>query len=167
VGSLTQAASANSCPTVFDRDHEAVDGATIDTRAGPATESVELLQPDVVLLLLGGNDLRRQPVDEVADELESFIGDMQAASPDVAVFVAQLPPCRTALTASEGIPALNEAIASFSRLSTEQSLVTVVDMNTDFSVEDLADSRHPNDAGDQEMARRWMAAMLDADVIAA
>ena len=45
VGSLTQAASANTCPTVFDRDHEAVNGATIDIRAGPATESVELLQP--------------------------------------------------------------------------------------------------------------------------
>jgi hypothetical protein len=49
VGAFTQPAIACTCSTEFDRDHEAVSGATINARAGPALESVELLQPDVAL----------------------------------------------------------------------------------------------------------------------
>jgi len=168
VGSLTSVpASDYDCSTEFDRDHEAVNGATIDTRAGPAVESVELLQPDVALVLLGENDLVRQSPTEVADELASLVEDLQAASPDIMILVAQYTPCQSTSSWCQNMPAFNDAIESFARLSTEQSSVTVVDMFTDFSLDGLQDSAHMNDAGAAEMARRWMAALTDSGAIGA
>jgi lysophospholipase L1-like esterase len=169
VGALTQPASAYTCPTEFDRDHEAVNGATIDDRAGPALESVELLQPDVALITLGANDvIGGQPPTEVADELASFIQDLQVAQPDMTILVAQYTPCGySSAWCQEGFPALHDAIEPMADLSTARSTVIVVDMFTDFSLDDLADAAHPNDSGDEEMAGRWMAALTDSGVVEA
>jgi len=122
----------------------------------------------VTLVLLGAGDIRLdgQPVNEVVDELVSFIEDLQATSPDITILVAQLMPCNSTETACQELwPAFNDAIASFGRLSTDRSSVTVVDMYTGFSLDDLPDGFHPNDAGDQEMARRWMKALQEAGVV--
>lgn len=168
VGSLTSgAAEEYNCATEFDLDHEAVNGASIDTRAEPATESVELLQPDVALVLLGGNDVNSQSPDEAADELASLVEDLQAAQPDITILVAQYSPCRSSAAWCENMPPFNEAIASFASLSTERSSVMVVDMFTDFSLDGLQDAVYLNDAGAEEMARRWMAALTDSGAIEA
>ena len=50
-------------------------------------------------------------------------------------------------------------------LSAGRSTVIVVDMFTDFSLDDLADAALPNDSGDEEMARRWMTALTNSGVI--
>lgn len=169
VGANSPPASNYTCPTEFDTDHEARSGASIDDRAGPAIESVGLLGPDVALVLLGAGDIRldRQPVDEAADELASFVEDLQATSPDITILVTQLMPCvSTEAACQEGWPAFNDAIASLRRLSTDRSTVTVVDMYTGFSLDDLLpDGFHPNDAGDQEMAGRWMRALQEAGAV--
>ena len=159
------------CPTEFDMDHEAAFGGRINEIADPALASVEALQPDVALVLLGGNDLRFQTRDDAPNELASFVEDLQAASPDLTILVAQLLPCvpdwRTAEERCEEFtPAFNEAIASFGELSTATSTVTVVDMHTGFSVDLISDDGvHPTDAGDEEMARRWMAALAESGAI--
>ncbi|NNC92328.1 MAG: hypothetical protein HKN80_07515, partial [Acidimicrobiia bacterium] len=44
-------------------------------------------------------------------------------------------------------------------LSTGQSLVVVVDMESGFGLDNLRDHVHPTDAGDEIMATRWMAAL--------
>lgn len=62
-------------------------------------------------------------------------------------------------------PAFNDAIAGFSSLSTDESSVTVVDMATGFSRDYLRDSFNPNDAGDEFLAGRWMAALQEAGAI--
>jgi hypothetical protein len=59
----------------------------------------------------------------------------------------------------------NDAIASFAELSTDDSSVIVVDMETGFSLDDLRDPWHPTEAGDEIIARRWMDALQDAGVI--
>jgi hypothetical protein len=168
VGSLDQPANSYTCPTDFDRDHEAVSGASVDQRSGPALEAVELLAPDVALITLGANDVAgNQPGAEVADELESFVRDLQDVQPDMTILVAQNPPCSSSTAwCQEEWPALNEAIASFDGLSTDRSTVMSVDMFTDFSLDDL-EGVHPNDAGDEEMARRWMTALTESGVVEA
>lgn len=169
VGSNEPPASLYACPTEFDTGHEARLGGSIDDLSGPAVESVALLRPDVALVLLGASDIRldRQPVDEAADELASFVEDLQATRSDITILVAQLMPCASTETVcQEGWPAFNDAIASFGRLSTDRSAVAVVDMYTGFSLNDLLpDGFHPNDAGDQEMARRWMSALEEAGAV--
>lgn len=166
VGSLTQPASAYTCPTEFDRDHEGVNGSSIRQRAETVTESVEQLQPDVALVLYGANDLDARPPDEVVDEYASFVAGMQEANHDITILVAQYPPCRSSSAwCEETWPAFNDAIASFDRLSTDDSSVIVVDMSSGFSLDLLHDSAHPTDAGYEEMARRWMAALRESGVL--
>lgn len=164
VGSRTQPASAYTCSTEFDRDHEAFSGASITQLGDAAIESVGSLQPAVALVLLGGNDLERQSPADVADELASFVGDLQAARPDLTVLVAQYPACLPT-PGCEINMAFNDEIADFARLTTDESTVLVVDMYTDFSLDNLHDAYHPNDAGDEEMARRWMSALTDSGAI--
>jgi len=169
VGELNSPADTYTCPTEFDRDHEGISGATISQRAGPALDSVERLQPDVALVLLGANDIGgQQAPNEVAEELASFVQDLQNAQPDVAILVAQLPPCRSSSEwCQENWPAYNDEIATFARLSTDRSPVIVVDMFTDSPLEYIVDSVHPNDAGGEEMARRWMTALVDSGSVSA
>jgi lysophospholipase L1-like esterase len=168
VGSLTQPASAYTCPTEFDRDHEAVSGATIDRPPDAALDTVESVQPDVALVLLGTNDLvgQQEPA-EVAAELEGFVRDVQRAQPDITILVGQLPPCGYSSDwCQQGWPAFNDEVASFGRLSTDRSTVTVVDMFSDFDLDEAtAVAGHPNAAGDEEMARRWMDALTESGAI--
>ena len=167
VGSFDPPAADFTCPAEFDRHHEAISGVSVNQHAPQAIESAELLQPDVALVLLGAADIfNGQPADEAADELAEFIGDLQATRPDITILVGQYTPCRsTSSWCEESWPALNDAIASFADLSTEGSSVVVVDMFTGFSMDYLVDSAHPNDDGDEEMARRWMTGLREAEVI--
>lgn len=168
VGSKAPSASLYTCPAEFDLDHEAVSGATIRDRSEPAIESVKLLQPDVALIHLGSNDLRQGRSDEAPADLASLIEGLQVASPDITILVAQIIPCRaTTWDCGEAFPAFNDAIASFSSLSTDRSTVVVVDMYSDFDLDDLTDDVHPSAAGEEEMARRWMAALEESGVVEA
>ncbi len=156
-----------ACPTVFDEDHEALWGAHIQDVVVDVTASVEVLQPDVALVHLGTNDLSHgQGPAGTADELESFVAGLQAVSPDITILVAQIIPCDTpAVWCTEDLPAFNDAVASFAGLSTDDSSVIVVDMETGFNLSDLRDALHPTDAGDEIMANRWMIALQEAGVI--
>ncbi len=161
------------CPVVFDQDHEGWWGYTVDQVIDSGvTASVEDLQPDVALIHLGTNDLYySQGPTSTAEELESFITGLQAVSPDITILVAQIIPCNPGpvpeygTKCSEETPAFNDLLASFTGLSTDESSVIVVDMETDFSLNDLRDKWHPTDAGDEIMAGRWMKALQDAGVI--
>lgn len=155
------------CPNPFDHDHEGWWGRKVDDLIDDVTASVEVLQPDVALVHLGTNDLYylEGPV-ETAEELESFITGLQAVSPDITILVAQIIPCdRTSQDCADDLPAFNDIIASFASLSTDRSLVAVVDMETGFSLGDLRDPWHPADAGDEIIASRWMTALQEAGVI--
>lgn len=178
VGSQAEPYSGSEygCTAAFDEDHEAYAGGTIGVVGIIAMPSVKDLQPDVALVLLGGVDIiwrGRDPADS-ASALESLITDMQLVKPDITILVAQITPCATeqpiadyaARCAAEDIgPVFNDAIASFTSLSTDESEVIVVDLNTGFSLDYLRDGWHPTDAGDQLIACRWMKALEDAGLI--
>jgi lysophospholipase L1-like esterase len=176
VGSLSEPPDGEpyGCPVVFDQDHEGWLGYRVDQVIDEVTPRVEVLQPDVALIQLGTNDLaQRQGPVGTADELESFVTDLQAAVPDITVLVAQITPCddrRGGLPdprpyCSDDLPAYNDAIASFASLSTDESSVIVVDMETGFDVSDLRDPWHPSDAGDEVIASRWMTALQESGVM--
>jgi hypothetical protein len=174
VGSLSAPAFGEpyGCPNAFDEDHEGWWGLRVDQVIGRVTPSVENLQPDVALIHLGTNDIDQgQGPESTAAELESLITGLQAVSPDITILVAQIIPCDPGPVAaagtdcSEDLPALNNLIAGFADLSTDESRVVVVDMYTGFTLDDLQDGRHPNDTGNQIMARRWMAALQDAGLL--
>lgn len=157
------------CPTDFDPDHEAWFGAVVGgMETQKMTESVKALQPDVALIHLGGTDVWRQgdPVG-AAERLESFITGLQAVNPDITLLVATMIPCRTPLPwCVEDYPVFNDAIASLGDLSTDESTVVVVDVNTGMST-DLLRSNNLSftDEGNEMMAARWMAALEESGAI--
>ena len=155
------------CPTDFDQDHEAAWGSVIRRLSDAATPSVETLQPDVALVLIGGNDLDlTQDPAIVAKDLETFIIGLQAVSPDLTVLVAQLMPCNMPLPkCSEPYAVVNDLIASFDRLSTDESSVVVVDLATGLDPDYYQDAVHMNEEGDKLLAGRWMTALQESGVI--
>lgn len=158
-----------TCPTDFDQDHEAWAGAAVGGfETDMMTASVEALQPDVALILFGGQDVWMTGDPQgTTERLELFITGLQAASPDITLLVASMIPCVTPLPwCTDGYPALNDAIASFGSLSTDESTVMFVDMHTGMST-DLLRSNNLSftDAGDEMMATRWMAALEESGVI--
>jgi len=154
------------CPSDFDQDHEAFWGTHIQRLADIATPSVETLQPDVALILIGGVDLDRNQPARVAEDLQTFIIGLQAVSPDITVFVSQLIPCNMPLPkCTDPYVAVNDLIASFGTLSTDESSVAVVDMATGLGPDYYQDAVHMNSAGDELVADRWMTALQDSGVI--
>ncbi|MBT8203245.1 MAG: hypothetical protein KJO87_08075, partial [Acidimicrobiia bacterium] len=108
-----------SCPSPFDQDHEGRWGQRVDEVTGAVVASVQSRQPDVVLIHLGTNDiLQGQGPAGTASELQSLIGSIQGANPDVTIFVAQIIPCDPVGGGGAGfgskctadLPALNDAI---------------------------------------------------------
>lgn len=176
VGDLSSPDGGGSygCPHAFDQDHEGRWGERVDEVADAVTSSVQSRQPDVALIHLGTNDiLQGQGAAETASELQSLIADLQSASPDITILVAQIIPCDPVGGRGSGfgtkctsdLPALNDLIGSFSRLSTAQSSVIVVDMESGFSLSNLRDHVHPTDVGDEIIASRWMAALQGSDLL--
>ena len=158
-----------TCPTDFDQDHEAWKRAIAGgMETEKMTESVEALQPDVALIQLGGTDVWRQndPLG-AAERLKLFITGLQVVNPDITLLVASMIPCNTPLPwCTEGYPALNDLIASFGSLSTDESTGMFVDMHTGMSTEFLRSNDLTfTDAGDEVMAGRWMVALEESGVI--
>jgi hypothetical protein len=158
-----------TCPTDFDQDHEAWLGARVGgLETDMMTESVEALQPDVALIHLGGYEVwKTGDPSGTAERLKVFITGLQAVSPDITLLVASMIPCNTPLPwCTEDYPALNDLIASFGSLSTDESTVLFVDMHTGVSTDLLRlNNLTFTDAGDQVMASRWMAALQESGAI--
>ncbi len=147
------------CPTDFDMDHEGRWGWRADEVDDAVAVSAQSLQPDVALVHLGTNDvLQGQQNSETLADLESLVTVLQEVSPATTILVAQIIPCGFPLCTTK-VPALNDGIASLSDLSTDESTVIVVDMETGYGLDKLRDGIHPDAAGDELMASRWMQAM--------
>ena len=174
VGGLSSPNGGGSYSCSFDQDHEGRWGQRVDEVSGAVTASVQARQPDVALIHLGTNDiLQGQGAAGTAAELQSLIQGLQGASPDITILVAQIIPCDPVGGGGSGfgskctsdLPALNDTIAGFGSLSTAQSSVIVVDMETGFGLGNLRDHVHPTDAGDEIIATRWMAALQSNGVL--
>ena len=86
----------------------------------------------------------------------------RAANPRVTVLLAQIIPVDQ-LRAATRIRALNGEIVKLGeRLHQDRSPVVVVDQHSGFDASiDTYDGVHPNAAGEDKMARRWLAALLE------
>lgn len=171
VGTLTRPHDGDEygCPWAFDQDHEGRWGWRVDEVLEEVEESAVALQPDVALVHLGTNDiLQRQGASDTAEELRALIDILRRARPDMAVVIAQVIPCEpsTGERCTVELPALNSLIAAMAAdLTTTQSPIIAVDMETGFSIDDLRDGVHPSDDGDRVMAERWLAALEALGVI--
>lgn len=138
-----------------------VDASYIDTWMTDA-------QPDVVLMLLGVNDVQfgaRSPAD-IIQSLRNIVSKMRAVNPSVHVFLARYPDVRPDLP---DVKTLNQMIPELAaELNTGQSRVTYVDHSVDdFNIDigaDTVDALHPNENGDARYANNWFRAMVEEGV---
>ena len=158
VGSLTTNYLGPNPNPDFDLDHEGRWGIKADEVLADLGTWLQGYTPDIVLLHLGTNDLKTETVQSTLDDLEDIVDELRVDNPNVSVLLAQIfpiqDPTRNALTnqLNAQIPALAAS------LDTPTSRVIVVDQNTgiDLATESY-DGKHPNLAGEEEMATKWFA----------
>ena len=141
----------------FDTDHAARWGMSFTDQDQPVGDLVAEFRPDVVVEMLGVNDLAWQDTgaEGLHDRIVHFIGEARAADPDVDVVVG-----RVAQTWLKDVPAANSRISDLpGELGTPDSRVAVAATDTGFRRRaDTWDWAHPDAAGEVKLA----AAVADA-----
>ncbi|KAL8735840.1 MAG: hypothetical protein Q9181_002669 [Wetmoreana brouardii] len=136
----------------------------INQIAAKAKEFQHNLDPNVILLHAGTNDLNSSPPvdpDHAPDRLGALIDQLIANGPDAVILVAQIIHSADA-NAEARFKKYNEAIPGLVEKRVKAShKVMVVDMRS-VTVGDLKDGLHPNDAGYQKMANLWFKAIQQA-----
>lgn len=135
----------------FDRDHAARWGMRLAGMQPPVGELVRTHRPDVVVELLGINDLvwGRAGPSEVEDRMSELVADARAADPGVDVVLGGLPQ-----TWFEGVSELNSRLADLAeRLDTDSSRVVTAATGEGF-IEgvDTYDAAHPSATGEVKVA---------------
>jgi len=119
---------------------------------------------DVALMMIGTNDvLGDRDTVAILDGYTAILGKLRSVSEDVRMLVAKVPPVTSSscpTSCKNALVALNGAIDGWvAAQTTNDSPIGIVDMYTDFSTSNLSDGLHLNDAGSQEIADRWYAAL--------
>lgn len=135
----------------FDTDHAARWGMGFATQEIPTRELVATYDPDVVVSMLGVNDLLWYggTPEQVASSSEQFVADVRSVSPDASVVLGQLP-----LLWRAEVPAYNEQVVQLAaRLDSPAARVVVARAPESF-VEgvDTYDPLHPSEVGEVKIA---------------
>lgn len=149
----------------FDVDHEGTGGATTE-------DIIAILQniltptnaPDVVLLGIGGNDLLGgSTAATTMNNVNTIIDILQENNAEVTIFLEQIAPALS----SEMTPAMTQLISEYNtslldvglQQTNSTSSIILVDMNTNWTDDYMADEVHYNEAGAKEIADRYMSAL--------
>ena len=117
--------------------------------------------PDVILLLIGTNDIHFEyEVAEAPNRVDALLESIRVLAPNARVIVSSLPPIQDP-TEDARIVAFNSALSSITQKhrAAGQS-VTLVDMHQAIGPKEMADMLNPNDAGYARMAQIWADAIL-------
>ena len=141
----------------FDTDHAARWGMKLDRMETPVADLVAAYHPDVVVELLGLNDLLydgRAP-GEVERMLRGFVADARSADPEVDVVLGAIPQRWVA-----GVPALDSALPAIAAdLDSSASRVVAGDIGAGFGPADVWDGGHPSATGEMKIAVSVAAAL--------
>lgn len=158
VGSLQ-----NGSEGLADTDHEGHSGWRIEQIHQMIRVWLNRSQPDIILLLIGTNDMAQgYGVEQAPDRLKALIEDIFRQSPQVKLFVASIPPI--------GEPFLNQRVIHYNRAisdlvqqqQTEEKSIFFVDLYYILSLDDLPDGVHPNREGFRKIAKAWDEALFGA-----
>jgi lysophospholipase L1-like esterase len=156
VGSLQ-----NGPTSLGDRDHEGHTGWRIDQIQASVDGWIRAYQPNVVLLLIGTNDILRQyRVPAASERLGSLIDRIYTLRPATKIVVSTIPPTAN-MTANVQIASYNAAVRKVVRTrAAARRPIWFVDGCGRFTSADLADGVHPNAAGYRKLAHAWHATLV-------
>jgi lysophospholipase L1-like esterase len=155
----------------FDQQHEGHWGWRVDEVLESCEAWVKKAKPDVVLLQIGTNDLYQgQPVEETVDEMEMLLKRILVTNADTKILLgAVLPADMTEVSSPRAPEDLNDRIAAFNAqlqaLTLDHTLlrgrVRWVPLDRGFKpVLHTHDGIHPNEAGEDVLARKWYEALM-------
>jgi lysophospholipase L1-like esterase len=154
--------SMSNGPSGFeDREHEGHIGWTIDRVAARAQEWTHLAEPDVVLLMLGTNDIAiGSRLESAPQRLANLVRVIHAAAPRARLLVSTLPPMTRVHDWLARVDRFNQAlpgvVVALRRDGVPAVLVHVGDALTP---DDLRDGVHPSAAGNAQLGRAWCDAL--------
>jgi lysophospholipase L1-like esterase len=151
VGSLS-----NGPASLADKNHEGHSGYRIDQIRRSIDGWIGSYQPDVVLLLIGTNDvLQDYQLAGAPNRLADLVDRVHALRPATKIFVSSLPPIATASDNSQAdaynaaIPTVVQARALAGRP------IWFVNGNASLTASDLADGVHLTAVGYSKLADAW------------
>jgi lysophospholipase L1-like esterase len=156
VGSLR-----NGRPGLTDEEHEGHTGWRIDQITTIARDVVSTYRPDVVLVMIGTNDIgQRYQLDSVTERLRALIDTLAEAAPELSIFVSTLPPL---VNSAGNVDAFNAALpAVVATANAAGHQVELVDAGGRLTLDDMPDGVHPSAAGHAEIGHAWARAILRA-----
>lgn len=147
----------NGPASLGDHDHEGHPGWRIDELDANIVPWIRSANPRTVLLHIGTNDVNQDhDMANAPARLGALIDKIRVNAPLAEVFVAQLTP-ESNPTWEARIRTFNAAIAGV--VAQKGPRTHLVDMHTGLTEADLADGVHPNEAGYDKMAARWLTAL--------
>lgn len=156
VGSLE-----NGPSELEDRDHEGHIGYRIDQITASVRAWLAAAEPEIVLLMIGTNDVvRDHEVTTAPSRLARLLDRIHAARPRTHVLVASIPPLangaddRQARTYNAAIPGLVRGRAARGRP------IAYVEIYEALATADLADGVHPDEGGYGKIAAVWHDALI-------
>ena len=148
-------------PSSFpDPDHQSSLGQTADGVASLTPDLMARYRPDIVLLMIGSNDI--EGGDEpsfVGSEISQILDSIAEQLPTTTTYVSTLTPLSSEHDGSDLIePANQEIRAAVAQAQGEGQRVRLVEQN--LSLSDLVDGVHPTEAGHAKIAQAWFDAMM-------
>jgi lysophospholipase L1-like esterase len=143
-----------------DRDHEGHSGWRIDEVADAVEGWLAQQQPEIVLLMIGTNDvLQNHAVAGAPARLGALLDRITAKVPRARVLVATLPPLGKPAWQAQ-VNAFNGALPGVVEARARAGArVQLVDVARGMTAADLADGIHPNAGGYAKLAAAWYAAL--------
>lgn len=155
----------------FDQDNEGHGGYSTDEilhgipndkwQQGHLSQWIQGYEYDVVLLLIGTNDVVREvPLNETVTNIKKMVKVVRQRNPHVAVFIATLPPTKVY---RQGLIDLNQEIPGIvEELDTKESRVILVEQYYGYNgTEDNQPPLfvHPCTSGEKKLAKNWYDAL--------
>lgn len=141
------------------RQVEATPGFVINQIANSSAATVPKFLPNLVLLDAGTNNCNAGvAVPDAGANVSSLIGSIYAQSPGSTVILASVLVNKVPAQEACRVDVNNQYSALAAQLTAQGAKFVMVDMRSPEgpTVNDLADTRHPNDVGYQKMANIWM-----------
>jgi len=149
-----------------DPDHQGTPGQTADDLVRPIPDLMDQYRPDIVLLMIGTNDVEKgdgfSPSDLQAD-ISQILSTIAAHLPHTTVFVSTLTPIRDDPNGSLIAVANTVIKAAVTQAIGNGQHVTLVEPK--LTLADLADVDHPNSVGYDKLAQTWSDALVSSNVL--
>lgn len=153
-------------PEGFDRDNSGYSGWRIRDIDSAVDGWLNDAQPDMVLLMIGTNDiLRDDNISQAPSRFNNLIDNITNQLPDTQVLVGSIPPIsRSEEQKQEAIKFNSHLPGIIESKAVQGKNVSYVDINSELTPDDLYDGIHLTVEGYSKIADSWYDAILDESI---